>query len=571
MKCIGSEKAVSKEEIEHIESLIGGSKIRCEDGYYVVRPASNEELGKVIASAVAHGASVAPYARKGCHTAGALLVDMSDMASIIELDKEHMTVKAQAGCKMGAIAKAVEDEGFTLGVMPAGEDPTVEDWIYTEEAGIGSYKYGTVKDSVYNVVAVDSNGGLLVTGFDDIGYYMSGYNLIQTLCASSGRLAIVTEVTFKISPEGVVKAAAYELPDTAKMQEAFLKIAHEASLKPLQISFNGNLAVFGFQGEEEFVDLDISMMDELMAGIGAAKADQATADEKLFTINTGACVNPDAVTVYVPLKNMDACIAAVKEVADFKVAGNMPDRSTVAIKLTGDVGDEKYAEAAEKAEEYGGRATNRCPSRYRDEPTKKFMRRIEQGFMGARPEEPKVSRQVDDVIIAKLKAIVGDVNVSTSGVDKVLYSHDMAPLPKEAGLAFKNLPDVIVRPTTTEQISKVVALAYEYGIPVTPRGSASWGLGGCMPTAGGILLDMSSKMKKVVEINEEELYVKVQAGCTWKNVLEACMKKGYIVGSMPSSFPSGTIGAWYSTNGMGIGSYKYGSARENVLNAEVIV
>ena len=35
--------------------------------------------------------------------------------------------------------------------------------------------------------------------------------------------------------------------------------------------------------------------------------------------------------------------------------------------------------------------------------------------------------------------------------------------------------------------------------------------------------------------------------------------------------PSGTIGAWYSTNGMGIGSYKYGSARENVVNAEIIV
>lgn len=92
-----------------------------------------------------------------------------------------------------------------------------------------------------------------------------------------------------------------------------------------------------------------------------------------------------------------------------------------------------------------------------------------------------------------------------------------------------------------------------------------------MPTAGGIILDMASKMKKVVEINEEDLYVKVQAGCTWKNLLEACMKKGYIIGSYPSSFPSGTIGAWYSTNGMGIGSYKYGSARENVLNAEVIV
>ncbi|MDO5862388.1 MAG: FAD-binding protein, partial [Thermoplasmata archaeon] len=458
MKCIGSEKPVSKEEIEHIESLIGGAKIRNEEGAYVVTPSNNEELGKVIASATAHGASVSPYSRKGTHTEGALLIDMSAMAGIIELDKEHMTVKAQAGCRIAALAKAVEDEGFTLGVLPAGADPTVEDWIYTEEAGIGSYKYGTVKDSVYNIEAIDANGGLLVTGYDDIGYYMSGYNLIQTLCASSGRLAIVTAVTFKIQPEGVVKATAYNFPDTAKMQEAFQKLAHEASLKPLQISFNGTLAVLGYQGEEEFVDLDIQMTDELMAGIGGEKADQATADDKLFTINTGACVNPDAVTFYVPLKNMDACISALKGVADFKIAGNMPDRSTVAIKVTGDVGEDKYCEAADKAEEYGGRASNRCPSKYRDEPTKKFMRRIEQGFLGAKVEEVQLPRAVDEKIIAKLKEIVGDNNVSTSGVDKILYSHDMAPLPKEAGLAFKNLPDMIVRPTTTEQISKVVAL-----------------------------------------------------------------------------------------------------------------
>ncbi|MBO4763765.1 MAG: FAD-binding oxidoreductase, partial [Candidatus Methanomethylophilaceae archaeon] len=126
-------------------------------------------------------------------------------------------------------------------------------------------------------------------------------------------------------------------------------------------------------------------------------------------------------------------------------------------------------------------------------------------------------------------------------------------------------------PETTEQIAHVVRLAYAHGIPIIPRGNASWGLGGCMPTAAGILIDMSSKMNKVLEINAEELYVKVQAGCTWKNLLEACMKKGYIIGSYPSSFPAGTIGAWISTNGMGVGSYKYGSAKDNVLNSEVVV
>ena len=571
MKSINGVKTITPEEIEHIASLIGTAKIENRDGDVVAKPSNNEELGKIVASAMSHGVSVYPLSRKSSHTEGALLIDMSEMANIIDIDKTHMTVKVQAGCKFSALMKAVDDEGYTLGVIPAGECPTVEDWIYTEDAGIGSFKYGTVKDSVYNICAIDSNGGLLVTGFDDIGYYMSGFNLIQTLCASSARLAIVSEVTFKLHPKGVTKAVAYEFADSAKMQEAFVRIAHEPSVKPLQISFNGNLAVMAFQGEEEFVDVDIEATDAIMAEIGATKADQSVADDKFGNIAVGACVCPTAPTMYVPLRNMDAFIVAAKGIADFKIAGNVPDKSTVAVKLTGVEDCDKYQLASDKAEEYDGRSSLRCPSKYRDADTQAFIRRIECGFMGREVKEPKLSRTVDDRIIAELKAIVGEKNVTTTSMDKILYCHDMAPLPKEAGLAFNNVPDVIVRPETTKQIAGVVALAYKHGIPVVPRGSASWGLGGCMPTAGGIILDMASKMKKVVEINEEDMYVKVQAGCTWKNLLEACMKKGYIIGSYPSSFPSGTIGAWYSTNGMGIGSYKYGSARENVLNAEVIV
>lgn len=570
MKASNCCKKISQEDVEHIASHIG-CQFRNEGSDFVFAPQNNDELSKIVAVAMEHGMSVSPLSRKGTHTEGDILIDTSLLNSIIAIDKVHMTVKAQVGCKIYSIVSAVAKEGFTLGVIPAGASPTVEDWIYTEEAGIGSYKYGTVKDSVYNIVAIDNEGGQLVTGFDDIGYYMSGYNLIQTLCASSGRLAIVSEVTFKLHPIGVTKAVAYEMPSIEKMNEVFTAIAHHPSLKPLQISFNGNLAVIAFQGEEEFVDLDLEQLDAIMTDAGATKADTSVADDKFGNIKVGACVRPKSVTMYVPLKDMASYIEAVKGIAGFEIAGNIPDRSTAVIKLTGDVGNENYSVAADKVAEFGGRSSIRCPSKYRDAATNAFIKRIEDGFLGAEVEEVKLSRTVDDKIIAKLKEIVGDKNVSTNGMDKILYSHDMAPLPKEAGLAFNNLPDVIVRPDKVEQISEVVKLAHEHGIPVIPRGSASWGLGGCMPTSGGIVLDMSSKMKKVVEINEESMYVKVQAGCTWKNLLEACMKKGYIIGSYPSSFPSGTIGAWYSTNGMGIGSYKYGSARENVLNAEVIV
>ncbi len=182
-----------------------------------------------------------------------------------------------------------------------------------------------------------------------------------------------------------------------------------------------------------------------------------------------------------------------------------------------------------------------------------------------------LSRKVTPEVITKLQDIVGADNVNTNEMDRMLYGHDLAPLPKEAGIAFKNMPDVIVRPSTTEQVSEIVKVAYENGIPVVPRGNSTWGLGGSMPVKGGILIDIASKMNKIIELDTVNMCVKVQAGCTWKNALDACEKEGFLVGSYPSSFPSATIGAWMSTGGIGPGGYKYGGAKENCLNLEVVL
>lgn len=182
-----------------------------------------------------------------------------------------------------------------------------------------------------------------------------------------------------------------------------------------------------------------------------------------------------------------------------------------------------------------------------------------------------LSRKVTPEFIAKLEAIVGKENVNTGEMDRMLYSHDLAPLPKEAGIVFDNLPDVIVRPTSVEQLSKIVVLAYKSGVAVVPRGASTWGLGGSMPTAGGVLLDMSAKMNKVISIDKENMSVKVGAGSTWKNVIDACEKEGLLVPSHPSSFPSATIAGWISTGGMGVGSYKYGNGKDNIMNMEVVM
>ncbi|MEM2943808.1 MAG: FAD-binding oxidoreductase [Methanomassiliicoccales archaeon] len=173
--------------------------------------------------------------------------------------------------------------------------------------------------------------------------------------------------------------------------------------------------------------------------------------------------------------------------------------------------------------------------------------------------------------VKKLEDALGKDNVKTSEFERLLYSHDLAPLPKEAQLAFKNIPDVVVRPRSTEDVQKIVRIAAEEGVPVTPRGSSTWGLGGSVSAFGGILIDMSGGMNKILKIDKENLCVTAEAGATWKQVYDACMSKGLLLGSYPSSFPSATLAGWISTGGIGIGNYKYGSAGNNIRNMEVVM
>jgi len=181
------------------------------------------------------------------------------------------------------------------------------------------------------------------------------------------------------------------------------------------------------------------------------------------------------------------------------------------------------------------------------------------------------SEKYQGSIVNKLEAAIGAENVKTHKGERLLYSHDMAPLPKEAQIAFKNIPDIVVRPRSTEDVSKVVKIAAQEGMPITPRGASTWGLAGSTPAYGGILIDMMGGMSKIIGIDEKNMTITAQAGCSWKQVYDAAWEKGFLLGSYPSSAPSATLAGWISTSGIGIGNYKYGSAGDNIRNMKVVI
>ena len=155
-------------------------------------------------------------------------------------------------------------------------------------------------------------------------------------------------------------------------------------------------------------------------------------------------------------------------------------------------------------------------------------------------------------------------------MERRLYSHDLAPLPKEMDLIFKTMPDHVDRPQYTQDVVQLVMKAISTNSPLVPRGAGTWGLGGSVPVKGGRVLDMTA-MSKILEIDEVNLIARVQPGITWKALADALDAKGLFLPCYPSSAPSATIGGWVSTGGTGIGAYKYGTAGDIVRDLEVVL
>ena len=162
------------------------------------------------------------------------------------------------------------------------------------------------------------------------------------------------------------------------------------------------------------------------------------------------------------------------------------------------------------------------------------------------------------------------METSDDKMERRLYSHDLAPLPKEMDIIFKTMPDQVVRLSHVLEVSQWVKKANATTTPIVPRGAGTWGLGGAVPVKGGYVFDMTA-MNKIIAIDEKNLTVTVQPGVTWKELADTLDAKGLFLPCYPSSAPSATLGGWIGTGGTGIGAYKYGTAGDLIRDLEVVL
>lgn len=166
-------------------------------------------------------------------------------------------------------------------------------------------------------------------------------------------------------------------------------------------------------------------------------------------------------------------------------------------------------------------------------------------------------------IISSLQEIVGNRYVFTDFETLQEYGKDHTE-----DLLFP--PQVVVKPSTPQEISEILKLAYSHGIAVTPIGARTGLSGGMLSVYGGIGLSME-RFDKILSIDEKNFQVTVEPGVITEILQNEVAKKGMFYPVDPSSKGSCFIGGNVAENAGGARAVKYGVTKDYVLNLEVVL
>ncbi len=169
-------------------------------------------------------------------------------------------------------------------------------------------------------------------------------------------------------------------------------------------------------------------------------------------------------------------------------------------------------------------------------------------------------------ILNSLRDIVSSKYVSNADYIRKSYSRSMNSVIED------NLPDFVVRPENSEEISEIVKIAYSERIPIIPRGGGAGLQQGAIPyKPGGIVID-TTRMNKILNLDEDHLTVRVQCGITWAELNTFLMEKGYYTGNVgPNSGMSAVVGGGLSNNSYGEGIAIYGPVTKNCIGLKVVL
>lgn len=175
-----------------------------------------------------------------------------------------------------------------------------------------------------------------------------------------------------------------------------------------------------------------------------------------------------------------------------------------------------------------------------------------------------MNKALTDADLGSLEQILGGDNVSSDEKARELYSQDIWTKGKTA--------DFVISPQNTAQLSEAVKIAARGNLRLNPRGAGMSYTKSYIPSKDKTGILDFSRMDEILEINAEDMYVTVQAGCTWKTLYDALKPLGLRTPFWgPLSGLSSTIGGGLSQNNAFFGAGIYGTTSESITSMTVVL
>ena len=166
-------------------------------------------------------------------------------------------------------------------------------------------------------------------------------------------------------------------------------------------------------------------------------------------------------------------------------------------------------------------------------------------------------------IVARLQAVLPDGAVISDAAEVKAYECD-------ALSAYRCPPLCAVLPSDTGQVSAVLKICHEMGVPVVPRGSGTSLAGGALPTADSVILGVA-RMNDVLEVDYDNRFIRVQSGRTNLSVTGAVEEDGFFYAPDPSSQLACAIAGNIAMNSGGAHCLKYGVTTNNLLGVTLVL
>jgi len=163
----------------------------------------------------------------------------------------------------------------------------------------------------------------------------------------------------------------------------------------------------------------------------------------------------------------------------------------------------------------------------------------------------------------ELADIVGPEYIRDDETARVTHSYDAAPM-------MQSLPDAVIFPSSTDEVSRIMKVLSRHKIPVVSRGSGTNLAGGTVPCEGGVVMVMH-RMNRMLEMDLENLTAVVQPGIITRDFMAEVERHGLFYPPDPSSMAVSTIGGNIAENSGGLRGLKYGTTKDYVIGLEAVL